>query len=211
MNLKDCLNYHTHCMICLSKMMYSSPELIGLTIVETDDGLNIRTGHKEVGLKLVNDGTYKKADKWAESYSKNLVIRKGCPTCKNDFVLKKRSLGMTTYSDKNAKSHVYSFMINTTSGKDPNDGTFSCVIHNETIKFLNNDTMYRVYTFFNSDRSDISKIILPEPFVIPGKLITSLDFGQVKEMEMSVPALKTSKISNKEQMVDKINTLILFS
>lgn len=211
MNLKDCLSYHTNCMICDSKMMYNSPELIGLTIIETDDGLNIRTGHEDRALELFNNGTYKKSNKWVETYSKNLVIRKCCPVCKNDYIMKKRALGATTLSDKNSRGHSYSFVISTAASDTFNVGAFSCIIHNEVIKFKIDDALYRMYTFFNSDRSDIIKIQIPEPVLLPGDLITSLDLGKVKEMELSTPAIKTNKIGNKEQMMDKINTLIVFS
>lgn len=212
MNIKDCLNYHRYCIICNSKMILRSPELIGVTVVENDESVSIRTGHVEVGLKLFNNGTYTKSKKWTDSYSKPLRIQKICPTCNNNVRIKGRTAGFATMSDKKSKCHVYNFEIMTTS--DPFfaiDGTFTCQLLGEMVKFEVDDIMYRVYTDFLNNTSEVIKSIPPEPGIRRGQLLTSIDFPQPKEMYLSLPSVRTDKIFNREVMIEKINKYILFS
>lgn len=212
MNIKDCLNYHRYCIICNAKMVVRSPELVGITIIENDDdSVHVRTGHTEIGLELFNDGTYRKSKKWADSYSRPLRLQKGCPSCRSNFRLKGRSVGYATMSDKNSLCHVYNFEINTVSNHFfTKDGDFTCTFNSETIKFVVDDIVYRVYTDFNKE-SELIKETPPEPGFRPGNLLTSLDYPLPKTMYMKLPPVKTDKIFNKEQMIDKINTYVLFS
>lgn len=209
MNIKDCLDYHRYCIICNAKMVLRSPELIGITIVENNESIHIRTGHVEVGLELFNDGTYVKSKKWADSYSKPLKIQKVCPTCNHNVRLKGRTAGFATLSDKKSKCHIYNFEIMTVS--DPfftKDGTFSCQLVGEMVKFEDNDIMYRVYTDFTNNSSEIIKVTSAKGL---GPTWPDITPPPDKTMYMNLPSVRTDKIFNKEQMIDKINTYILFS
>jgi hypothetical protein len=192
-------------------MVLRSPELVGITIVENEDSIHVRTGHAEVGLELFNDGTYKKSKKWADSYSRPLKIQKGCPTCNSNFIVKGRTAGYATMNDKNSLCHAYSFDITTISNHFfTKDGDFTCALNSEIIKFAVDEVLYRVYTDFSKD-SEIIKTNPAEKGLPRGNLFTTADFPQPKTMYMQLPPVKTDKIFNKEQMIDKINTYVLFS
>lgn len=204
MNLEQALNYHKTCIICQKEMEIKSPDLVGVHLTSNEDGLEVKTGHKDIAVFFCYNGTYHKMKKWNPLYAKPLQVMVECPVCVPTIELegtkvrveyKSRGIGATTLAHSKDLHFAYQFSL---FGDD--DGSFKASLDWEDIKFFNKRNFYHIntkfessYTFFLHGRQDANRL------------------GGYDVDSMRLPSITTGGVSSIDQLLNKLKLYNVFS
>lgn len=202
MDLKEILSYRSKCLICQTDMEMKSLDLAGVRLFEAEDGLEVKTGHKDIAVLFNYSGVYHKMKKWNTLYAQPLSVLKECPICipdieirgeKKKIRLKSRSLGATTLMHLRDLRCAYTFNIFGDS-----EGNYAVNLNWEDIKFNDGHNFYHINTKFEDNRTEL--------------LSGNFQNDSIDSMfRLGVPAVNTSKIQDREQLINKLKLYNLFS
>jgi len=204
MNLKEALNYRSHCFICGAPMEMKSLDLAGIHLSLNDEGLTATTGHKKQTVFFGFNGVYQRSYKWLTLYVNpfNLLIE--CPKClpnlsqQDDYYVNKYfGVGASTAEsvailNSEDLRNFYTFSLN---GED--DQTYCAILESESIKFQMDNTFYHLKTNFKSNETNI--------------IIGSTSKEEVDVYTLCLPAIDLKSVSNINHLIDKIKTYNVFS
>ncbi len=223
MNLQEVLTYRSQCLICDRKLETKSLDLAGISLTRTNEGLlaELFSKDKNYSVYFKNDGTYERMKRWNNVYVKPLAILRECPKCipKIDIVedkvtlsapqpphilLKSRSVGATTTT---GAALLMATTLN--SLKDlrcaytfelfgDSEGNFESTLNWEDIRFCTKTDFYHIKTNFKEGKTWIKSGNFKKDTI---ETIVSMD----------VPAVKTTNITTKEKLVEKLKLYNLFS
>lgn len=202
MNLQQVLNYHNNCIICQAEMEIKSPDLAGVRLTVTEDGLEVKTGHKDINVFFNYDGTYHKMKRWNALYAKPLQVLKECPSCVPEIEVdgkkvriqyKPRSVGATTLLQSKDLHFAYTFSL---FGDD--DGYFDANLDWEDVKFYNKHNFYHINTKFSEKRT----------WLLHG--VNEKD-GEANVNSISFPAIFTTNVNDISQLLNKLKLYNVFS
>jgi hypothetical protein len=205
MNLKEAVNYHSKCIICQTDLNLESLDLAGVSIYSDTNGIKVLAGDTH-SCYFKFDGTYEKMKRWNNIYAKPLYVNACCPICypsidvkgvRKKIRYKSRSFGLTTIAQAKDFMHAYQFEI---YGEE--DKTFNVYLKTEDIKFYDEQYFYHVSTNFEVNATYLMRGPIPNEFNLAEMHNTHI---------INLPAINTSKINNREQLINKIKLYNLFS
>lgn len=203
MNLQEVLNYRNSCIICGRKMILRSQDLLRLDITVSENGLVIKTGHKNIGIHFKNDGTYQKNTKFSKLLIDPFILVKECPTCRkgksgsSTYFFKSRSAGFSSVAKSTLDSLKDSVNYYTIDICGNDDGTFTCHIDEECIKYHDGEAFWHAAAKHQEDETKLTHGFYQDKF---GDVFT-----------MKLPLWNTSKLRDINHFLDRYKTFIIFS
>ncbi len=209
MNLQEAIGYRTKCIICQKDMIFTIDGYPNLSITLHDNGLRIRSGHKNGIWMFFNfDGSWRRNRRHYKIYSKSLVVTRRCPDCYNKqsyqppMILKARSHGptivfalfdrFTSLNNATTFNCSYEFIISKINKK-----RYEAKLSTEIIRYCDRQAFYHLVNDFTVKGAQL----------IRGNFVDALD----NILFLKLPLITTGSIQNTEQLLNKFKLLALFS
>lgn len=219
MNLQEILNYREHCIYCERPLVMRIKEYPKLSITQNDEGIRIRSGHKNgVRLSFKFDGTYERNKRNYKIHAGPVRIIKRCnahpllsqqitPSGNGKIIkLKSRSVGATTMSS--AINSYFGSSLNSLKTTvcqhefhlfGDSQGNYACNMTREFLYWYDDKEFWHVDTYFGTDSSQLYH----------SSFENSLD--DLLRGGMNLPALNLKNVKNKDQLIEKLKLYTLFS
>lgn len=202
MNLLEAIHHRDDCVICGKPMkikLINSTYRNKLTINVTDEGLKIRSGHKDgVYLNFKFDGSYERNKRNYKIYTSPVFIEKMCNLhphgSEQPIIRKVRSpvtVGSTIDNLKELSCHFSFTLFGDSSGQ------YDVSLHTEKIHYFNHEEFWHVNVWYNSDHTAIHN--------------AKFDDKLEKMLTLRLPAVDLKNVKNIEQLIDKVKLYTLFS
>lgn len=227
MNLKEILSYRERCIHCDRPLTMRIEKYPKLSITQNDEGLKIRSGHKDgVYLNFRFDGKYERNKRNYKIYAGPVTIEKRCQfhplvghasipvllksrtTGVNNkgapILLKSRSVGATTMA-----SAIETYLGTTLdSTRDltcqyrftlfgDSQGNYDALLHSEFLYWHDDDEFWHVNTWFTRNTTQLYHARYEHAI------------GDV--MRLAIPAANLKNVKNKDQLIEKMKLYTLFS
>ncbi len=224
MNLQEILNYRNECIHCGRPMIMKIKGYPKLTTHVSNEGLRIRSGHKNgVYLFFGYDGTYVRNKRDYEIHKRPIIIHKRCnfhPMRSDNKLLgtsivnlppgpiklKSRSTGMTTMASaiqtyygttlESMKDVTcqYDFMLFGDSY-----GNYDCKLNAEFVYHHNDEEFWHIDTYFSSNSTTLYH----------SRFDATVE--QAVQASLKLPAMNLQNTKNIEQFLSKLRLYTLFS
>lgn len=204
MNLQEILSYRDRCIHCDRLLVMRIAKYPKLSISVTDEGLKIRSGHKDgVYLNFKFDGSYERNKRDYKIHAGPVYVVRRCnfhPLIGegNPILLKQRSIGLSTMGStiNNLKSltcqHEFTLF-------GDSQGNYDCKMNNEFLYWHDEEQFWHVNTYFGSNSTQIYHSTYEN----------TLD--EVVSSRLVVPATNLKNVKNKDQLIEKLKLYMLFS
>ena len=214
MNLQEILSYRDRCILCDRPMVMRIKEYPKLSITQNDEGLRIRSGHKDgVRLSFGFDGKYERNKRNYKIHAGPVFIQKRCqfhplygmhvtaPGNGKLIKLKSRSVGLTTITNFGTTldslkdlTCQYGFTLFGDS-----QGNYDANLTTDFIYWHDDKEFWHVNTYFSSGYTQIYHSTYEDTV------------DDVMRTRLQIPAVNLKNVKNKDQLIEKLKLYTLFS